>query len=74
MTKVPRFVEPRTFVKVLAHFTGQARDAFGFSLLLVRIGTGRRHQIRSHLAEALGHPLVCDGKYGNDRFAEDRLP
>eukprot|EP00435_Cladocopium_sp_Y103_P058341 s1279_g20.t1 len=32
------------------------------SVLLIRIQTGRRHQIRSHFA-FIGHPLFCDGKY-----------
>ena len=34
-----------------------------YSLLAVRLGTGRRHQIRVHLA-AHGHPVVNDSFYG----------
>ncbi len=33
------------------------------SLLKIRLGTGRTHQIRVHLA-ALGHPICGDGDYG----------
>ena len=42
-----------------------------FSLLKVRILTGRTHQIRVHLAHA-GHPVVGDRLYGPDRQAELR--
>lgn len=42
--------------------TEDGREA-PFSVLSVRIGTGRMHQIRFHMA-ALGHPLLGDMLYG----------
>jgi 23S rRNA pseudouridine1911/1915/1917 synthase len=41
----------------------------GYSLLEVRIGTGRTHQIRVHLS-AIGHPVVGDNLYGAPRQPE----
>lgn len=40
-----------------------------FSLLEVKIKTGRTHQIRVHLA-AIGHPVVGDDVYGERRYAQ----
>jgi len=41
----------------------------GFSLLEVKIHTGRTHQIRVHLS-AIGHPVAGDDVYGQRRYAE----
>ena len=44
----------------------------GYTLLSVRLETGRTHQIRIHLAE-LGHP-VCGERVYNRRFQGDAIP
>ncbi len=41
-------------------------EDFGlYSLVNFKILTGRTHQIRVHMKH-LGHPIVCDGVYGNE--------
>jgi 23S rRNA pseudouridine1911/1915/1917 synthase len=37
-----------------------------YTLLLVKIKTGRTHQIRVHL-KSIGHKIICDKKYENDK-------
>ena len=42
---------------------GQDGGEDGHTLIDIRIETGRKHQIRRHLAE-IGHPIVGDAAYG----------
>jgi 23S rRNA pseudouridine1911/1915/1917 synthase len=53
-----------TYARVLRRF---ARDGAPYSLLDVTPRTGRKHQIRIHLAAA-GHPIVGDKLYGDDEL------
>lgn len=64
----------RTGVSVLRRFM---HDGQAFTWLDVAPETGRKHQIRIHLAH-IGHPIVGDKIYGGDegrylRFIEDAL-
>merc|ERR1712025_833069 len=42
-----------------------------YSLVALKLHTGRTHQIRVHML-AIGHPLVYDKMYGEDRHRADR--
>jgi 23S rRNA pseudouridine1911/1915/1917 synthase len=56
---------------------GQPEQMTAFALLRVKPRTGRKHQIRIHLAH-IGHPIVGDKLYGGDEdlymaLVENRL-
>ncbi len=56
-----------------ARTTARRLDARGErSLLEIRIETGRKHQIRRHLAAA-GYPVIGDRLHGNDQDADLQL-
>lgn len=49
------------------------KDLAGFSLLRLKLKTGRTHQIRVHLSAA-GHPVVGDTTYGGGASRGDTAP
>ena len=51
--------ESTSWLRVAGHAT---QKAMALTLCAVRIGTGRRHQIRAQTAH-VGHPTVSDGRY-----------
>lgn len=57
---VKKLVPAKTFYRILKKFGNS-------SLLEVTIETGRKHQIRKHLA-MIGYPLVNDRQYGDFKF------
>lgn len=57
-----------TFYKVLKRFKPQEADK-GFTLVQLEPHTGRQHQLRVHM-QHIGHPLVCDDRYGDPRTLE----
>lgn len=73
-------VEPQTITTPIADKHGKTQsavtqiDAAGrgedVTRLSVRIHTGRKHQIRRHLA-GIGHPVVMDDRYGDFRKNKD---
>ena len=48
------------------------KSTTSWSLVSVRLATGRTHQIRVHM-RALGHPLLGDNLYGNPSISETPL-
>lgn len=55
-----------THYRILSYSPGTDTSA-----LLVRLETGRTHQIRVHMS-AIGHPIVGDGMYGFEKDLTDR--
>ncbi|CAE7266335.1 unnamed protein product [Symbiodinium natans] len=42
-----------------------------YSLVALKLHTGRTHQIRVHM-QSIGHPLITDAKYAEDRLNDDK--
>ena len=55
--------EAVTHFKVLNRYTTNKES---YTLLEIKIDTGRTHQIRVHMAE-IGHPIIGDGVYSNGK-------
>jgi len=51
--------------RIETHIKPLQQSPRGYTLLEVRLITGKTHQIRAHLAH-IGHPVIGDTKYGNN--------
>ena len=56
----------------VTHYKVKTEPGRRFSLIEVRLETGRKHQIRVHLA-GLGCPVIGDSTYGSKRSPADRM-
>lgn len=63
--------DPEGGKKAVTHFKVLKRSA-EYTLLEVRLDTGRKNQIRVHMQE-FGHPLIDDKKYGGTKNPINRL-
>ncbi|CAE7347641.1 Rpusd1 [Symbiodinium pilosum] len=63
----PSFTELVT----LAHLERPGAPEERYSLVALKLHTGRTHQIRVHM-QSIGHPLITDAKYAEDRLNDDK--
>jgi len=68
----PSYTELITLAHLVRPATGAEDTADEkYSLVVVKLHTGRTHQIRVHM-QSIGHPLVCDEKYADTHLIADR--
>eukprot|EP00971_Amphidinium_carterae_P173295 3435612-Amphidinium_carterae.1 len=70
----PSYTEVCTLAHLKQVANGDAEEDASeqrYSLVAIKLHTGRTHQIRVHML-SIGHPLVCDVKYAEDKFPADR--
>jgi len=79
----PAYTEIVTLAHLVQHKDGVIADSAArqglpavpeedrYSLVAVKLHTGRRHQIRVHM-RSIGHPLVCDPTYTKEFLPADR--
>lgn len=65
-------VKPCADAKLAVTHFSTVRQHAGYSMLEVRLETGRKNQIRAHLSEA-GHPIIGDFFYGSAVNPIERL-
>lgn len=58
-----------THYEVIARYDGNTKHG-AFTHVRLRLGTGRTHQIRVHMA-SIGHPVVGDAVYGPDAYQKE---
>lgn len=56
---------------ITEYFLVDSDPSLQFSLIRVKLHTGRTHQIRAHMAH-IGHPIVGDSVYGKKKDLLDR--
>ncbi|MDR2888894.1 MAG: RluA family pseudouridine synthase [Lachnospiraceae bacterium] len=69
---IPNEINPREahlFYRMMDHKAPDDRSQEGITLMEIRLGTGRHHQIRVQMAHAR-MPLLGDNRYGNERSKE----
>ena len=60
-----------THYQVLKRFQDPEAEGGGYTMIRLRLETGRTHQIRASFA-ACGHPLLGDGKYAVNKKDRER--
>lgn len=61
-----------TYYQVMREYRTDQPGVLEYSLVSLKLETGRTHQIRVHMA-AIGHPLLGDSVYGEKNIGENKI-